>query len=205
MRIYSALYNDYAHLEEFGIGVPVTHPEDMTEKGILILHGGEDISPSLYGQKPSKYTFATAKPSKRDAIELALFNKAKMTGMPIFGICRGAQFLTAMAGGTLVQDVNGHTSNHAIDTTDGERMFVTSAHHQMCNPSGTEHELLAWSTHNRSDWYHGENGDVKMDCEPEVIYYPKIKALAVQPHPEWMSVTTDFVQYLLKLVKERLL
>jgi gamma-glutamyl-gamma-aminobutyrate hydrolase PuuD len=96
--------------------------------------------------------------------------------------------------------------NHTITTIDGEQMEVTSAHHQMCNPTGTNHELLAWSTTNRSKHYMGEfDKQIHMDCEPEVIYYPDMNALAVQPHPEWMSPDSEFVQYLYKLIEEKLL
>ncbi len=213
MKIYSALYTDYAHLQslENDIGEAVhcetiLSPASMTEYGILILHGGEDISPSLYGQTSGSYTYAKNTPSKRDRIEEMLARYAMENGYPILGICRGAQLLTALAGGTLVQDVTGHGGNHLVVTNDGRVIDVTSAHHQMCNPTGTEHELLAWSKVRRSDHYMGENDQpVQMDLEPEVIYYPKINALAIQPHPEWMSQSSEFVQYMLELVKEKLL
>lgn len=206
MKIYSALYKQDAHLSKFGDFKVVASPLELTEPGILILHGGEDISPSLYGQTPSSYTYAQEHPSKRDQIEVELFREAVSRGIGIFGICRGAQFLTAMAGGTLIQDVTNHGVDHTIDTPDGERFIVTSAHHQMCNPHGTDHELLAWSTKNRSSHYIGESDiPVYMPIEPEVIYYPKIKALAVQPHPEWMSVDSEFVQYLFKQIEARLM
>ena len=50
MKIYSALYDNPSHLQKFGEFQTVYHIDQLTEPGILLLHGGEDISPSLYGE-----------------------------------------------------------------------------------------------------------------------------------------------------------
>jgi gamma-glutamyl-gamma-aminobutyrate hydrolase PuuD len=208
MKIYSAIYNDFAHLEIFGKPDVVYLPDELeTTDSILILHGGADISPSLYGQERGKYTQADTNPSKRDKLEIALAERAIAMGIPIFGICRGAQLLTALAGGTLIQDVTGHTGGkHFITTKDGDSMIATSAHHQMCNPVNTDHELLAWSSKKQSTRYwDGNNQDVPMAVEPEVIFYPKLRALAIQAHPEWMDYRSDFVKYCINLTKTKLI
>ena len=49
------------------------------------------------------------------------------------------------------------------------------------------------------------NEHIFMDVEPEVVMFPKIKALAVQGHPEWMDSKHPFVKYNLDLIKEKLL
>ena len=97
MQIYSALYRDGAHLERFGNLNVVEDPSELKEPGILILHGGEDISPSIYGHGLSSLTRASNKPSFRDRAEVALANRAIGLGIPIFGICRGAQLACALA------------------------------------------------------------------------------------------------------------
>ena len=75
----------------------------------LYLTGGYDVDPGLYG--------ATAHPetdpprADRDAWELALLGAASDLGMPVLGVCRGAQLLNVARGGTLHQhlpDVVGH-------------------------------------------------------------------------------------------------
>ena len=63
MKVYSALYHDMAHLEDMGETKVVHYPEQLNEPGILILHGGADISPSIYGEKPNSYTTAHENPS----------------------------------------------------------------------------------------------------------------------------------------------
>lgn len=75
----------------------------------LIITGGADINPSRYGQERGPHT---AEPEDlRDSLEDTLLSSARAKGMPILGICRGAQMLNVHLGGTLHQhlpDVVGH-------------------------------------------------------------------------------------------------
>lgn len=207
LRIYSALYQDDAHLDKFGELQTVYHPSELTSRNsILILHGGSDISPSLYGQKPAKRTGAEEELSARDLSEVMLAKRAIELGIPIFGICRGAQLACALAGGSLVQHVDNHVgSHHDVVTSSGETYSTTTCHHQMMNPWKISHELIAWSAPALSDRYiiEGEE-EIDMPFEPEVVFFPQIKCLAVQGHPEWMPKHSPFVQYCLKLVEEKL-
>jgi gamma-glutamyl-gamma-aminobutyrate hydrolase PuuD len=208
MQVYSALYNDSAHLNKFGKCNVVYHPDDLTNSNsILILHGGEDISPSIYGHSTSKRTHADSSPSSRDEAEIDLAKEAIKKGIPIFGICRGAQLVCALAGGTLVQHVDNHVGgHHSVRTTDDEILSTTTCHHQMMNPWEVDHEMLAWSAPSLGSMYivEGEQ-NINMKLEPEVVLFPKIKALAVQGHPEWMQHRDPFVQYCLNLIEEKLL
>lgn len=69
----------------------------------LLLTGGGDIDPELYGERPSRYV-ANVVP-ERDDTELALVGAAMESGMPLLGVCRGLQVINVAAGGTLVQDI----------------------------------------------------------------------------------------------------
>src|SRR3990167_10197392 len=87
--LYSALdnYGGYPFHDLFDIVVPVYGPEDLiSTKGALVLWGGEDISPSIYGQRPSNHTGARIDLSRRDQLELALSSSAIKQGIPIIGI-----------------------------------------------------------------------------------------------------------------------
>ena len=206
--VYSALYGDDAHLDTFGSLETVFEPKDLKNtNSILILHGGEDISPSIYGQTPSKYTHASKKLSQRDRYEINLAEQAIKLGIPIFGICRGAQLACAIAGGSLVQHVENHvTSGHDITTSTEETYKTSSCHHQMMFPWEIEHELLAWTAPKLSDKYVIEHNEfIDVEIEPEVVFFPQIKTIAVQGHPEWMSFNSAFVQYCLEQVKRKLL
>ena len=67
----------------------------------LILTGGLDVDPSLYGAERHPLT-DPARP-ERDAWELALFRGAEERRMPVLAICRGLQLVNVARGGTLHQ------------------------------------------------------------------------------------------------------
>lgn len=79
-------------------------PADVVKEvdGIL-LPGGDDVLPSLYGAAAHP-TFDAAEPG-RDAYELELAKRAADANVPLFAICRGIQVLNVARGGTLVQDI----------------------------------------------------------------------------------------------------
>ena len=69
----------------------------------LVLTGGEDMDPRLYGAERHP---ATGDPNaSRDSWELALVDAALIRRVPVLAICRGMQLLNVALGGTLVQDI----------------------------------------------------------------------------------------------------
>lgn len=83
----------------------------------LVLGGGGDVDPALYGQAPHRYTRTISQ--ARDELEMALFLRYHRTGRPVFGICRGLQVLHVALGGPLIQ--------HLPDLLAGGR-FATERH-----------------------------------------------------------------------------
>ena len=69
----------------------------------VILSGGEDVDPALYGQAPHSRT-ERASP-ERDAYEIALVRAAFAAGLPTLAICRGLQIANVAFGGSLHQHV----------------------------------------------------------------------------------------------------
>lgn len=69
----------------------------------LILQGGADIHPRLYGQEASPHLGAVDE--LRDRFELDLLRGFAAAGKPVFGICRGLQLINVACGGTLYQDL----------------------------------------------------------------------------------------------------
>ena len=69
----------------------------------LLLTGGEDVSPTRYGEQahPSVVDVDLA----RDDFEIALITEGRRRNLPILAICRGIQILNVACGGTLVQDI----------------------------------------------------------------------------------------------------
>ncbi|MCU4673996.1 gamma-glutamyl-gamma-aminobutyrate hydrolase family protein [Microbacterium fluvii] len=85
---------------------PQPQPEAAAEAVLagldgLILTGGLDVQPELYGAERHPLT-DPARPD-RDAWELALLRGALRRGLPVFGICRGLQLINVAFGGTLHQ------------------------------------------------------------------------------------------------------
>lgn len=69
----------------------------------LVLHGGADVSPLSYGEKPLQEKWAGDK--IRDEYEIELVAAFERAGKPVFGVCRGLQLLNVAFGGTLYQDI----------------------------------------------------------------------------------------------------
>jgi putative glutamine amidotransferase len=210
MRLVSAIWEDF-HPFNLLPGVSDYHstrdPEELRAGDVLITHGGEDISPSLYGQRASDYTYADNWPSHRDEIEVALMKKAASLSIPVIGICRGAQLLCALNGGILVQHVNGHSGQHKIETITGEVLTVNSIHHQMQYPwtGKCTYEMVAWAKRNLSDVYIGEDEEhLKVDHEPEFLYYPKVRGFGIQWHPEMMQGGSPATKFVLNFIRGKL-
>ena len=175
----------------------------------FVLWGGMDIHPSYYNATAHKYNQAGNAPSARDEWEWNAMKLCKARGIPIIGVCRGAQFMCAFTGGKLIQHVSGHTNgSHNVITTDGDKFAVTTCHHQMLDLRDTNHELLAWTPDNLSRVYYGEKDldvvDRNTFKEPEVVYFPDIKGIAIQGHPEWAHEGSKFVAYCNQQISEYL-
>lgn len=195
---------------------------NLAQKGldgvdVAIFWGGTDIHPSIYGKTAHPWSQAPKNGlSDRDIFEVKMMQACRVRNIPMIGVCRGAQLMCAVAGGTLVQHVNGHSGDHAIevDLGDGETkiVYTTSAHHQMMNPEGTEHQVLGvtFGPAHRSQFYQGESQADSVKSmydkpEPEIIYFPRMKGLAIQGHPEWVNDSDPFAIVCNMLVEQYLL
>jgi len=180
-------------------GFLLEHPEKVA---LVVFTGGHDVHPELYGEDVGAYTFTSI---KRDMYEGMVFEYAFKHKIPMLGICRGAQFLCVKAGGKLVQDVNNHGGMHRIVTHDGKDLYCNSSHHQMQLPAKDAFPL-AWAEPKRSPnhYLNGDNEQIEVDREYEVVYYPKINAVGIQYHPEWLSFNHPCVQYAKEVAKSYL-
>lgn len=94
-------------LREAGARVVVLAPqepwteEELAELDGLVLSGGRDLDPALYGAD-ARSTDLPPDP-ERDAFETALYAAARRAGVPVLGICRGLQIIAAAEGGALHQ------------------------------------------------------------------------------------------------------
>src|SRR3989338_2263216 len=141
-----AIENDYIqYYESFGVTlVPIPNVskgiekyfDSMPIKGV-ILTGGNDINPALYGGKPIDGDCSDDMDNTyKRLIEIAIERK-----LPLFGNCRGGQFINVFFGGKLIQDVKEKTGvnhvnvKHKIKITDekaakflGEKEYTVNSY-----------------------------------------------------------------------------
>jgi len=159
-------------------GEPVFGRE-AAECGGLLLPGGGDICPALYGQ-PNRGSDSWDE--ERDGLELELTERFLRLGRPILGICRGLQVVNVALGGSLAQHIDGHSrregrdSRHVVEAEPGSlaerlwggRFTVNSAHHQAADRPGAGLRVTA----------RAEDGTA------EALEHETLPVWAVQWHPE---------------------
>lgn len=88
--------------------IPLSNDPEILKQQVgrldgLVLIGGGDFDPLLFGQEPMR-ALGKVTP-ERDAYDLALIRLAQAKGIPLLGICRGHQGINVANGGTLLQDI----------------------------------------------------------------------------------------------------
>lgn len=76
---------------------------ELEECDGLVLTGGHDVEPGLYGGSP--HPLITETDARRDEFERAAFARSGELGLPVLAICRGLQLVNVHLGGTLIQDI----------------------------------------------------------------------------------------------------
>ena len=160
----------------------------------LLLTGGADLDPARYGH-PSRGS--TGLEPDRDALEAEAWAAAQDRGLPVFGICRGFQAINVLAGGRLLQDVDGHAgpgwghgpaATHPLRVAPGTRLArilfptnarggvvqVNSYHHQAVRAVDLAPGLVA------SAWASSPAGDLVEGLEAADGRF----VIGVQCHPE---------------------
>jgi putative glutamine amidotransferase len=157
----------------------------------LILAGGADVDPAVYGADAHPETKGTR--TERDTFEVALARRALERDLPFLGICRGMQVMNVALGGTLLQHLpesHGHHDHRRVPGSfDGaehdvrlmagslaaraageERHETRSHHHQGVDRIGDGLQVSGWSA---------------LDELPEAVELADRRfALGVQWHPE---------------------
>lgn len=174
----------------------------LEDASLVVFTGGSDVTPGMYGAAPHPYTYNDI---ERDYAEREIFNRVRELGIPMVGICRGAQFLNVMSGGAMYQDVQGHTRSHEItDSTTGEVVYVSSTHHQMMKPSSKGILVASSTIGGAREWFEGQIfcKDVS-SLDYEVVFYEETKCLCFQPHPEFNSAEYEGMRNYFNSLLER--
>ncbi|WP_051571278.1 gamma-glutamyl-gamma-aminobutyrate hydrolase family protein [Cryptosporangium arvum] len=172
-------------------GRAVLLPPDLVDDDVLdaldglIVSGGVDVDPALYGAEPHPSTDAPQ--VDRDAGELLLIHGAFARDLPLLGVCRGAQLMAVARGGTLIQDlplgvhreVLGVFNQHPVTPVGGlvaqllgdAEFKVNAHHHQAVDDPGS---LVVTAR--------AEDGVVEAVEDPAMRF-----AVGVQWHPELLD------------------
>ena len=164
----------------------------------LLLSGGEDVDPSVYGHAPHPELGLVNR--ARDATELALLERARLRALPTLAICRGVQLVNVGLGGTLVQDLSSQRADASPHDLDDERatrvhavrveptsrlanvlgeenLHVNSVHHQAIDRLGNHVRPTAWADDGVIEGIESED--------------PRWWMLGVQWHPEELVNTQE--------------
>jgi gamma-glutamyl-gamma-aminobutyrate hydrolase PuuD len=165
----------YLHAVQLAGGVPVLIPPQLEVPALvsllqtidaLILTGGGDVDPSLYGEQPHPAVAGVS--PERDQVELASIRFALGQRLPLLAICRGMQVLNVALGGSLIQhipeavgaDIAHAVSEprdgpaHSVRIAPGSRLAglvgvdvtgVNSRHHQAVKDVGQGLVPVAWA------------------------------------------------------------
>lgn len=163
-----------------------------------VFTGGEDVHPFLYCENKNVRTYENI---KRDYYEMLVFNMCLRQNIPMVGICRGSQFLCVMSGGKLVQHVENHSESHQIELYDKRKINVTSTHHQMQLPP-KDANILGWCEKRSKVYLDGDDNNIPMDKDIEIVYYPNTNCIGMQYHPEYMQEDSEGFKLPEQLVNE---
>lgn len=121
----------------------------------LLLPGGGDVEPWRYGMEN---TASRDMDPRRDALEFAVLEQALTAGMPVLGICRGAQVINTALSGTLRQDLPGHSRAEGVDRLHhawgvpsfltelyGSSVIINSSHHQAVERPAAQLRPIQWA------------------------------------------------------------
>jgi len=157
----------------------------------LLLTGGADLDPALYGEAPLPETRSSE--PQRDATELAITRWALEKRLPVLGICRGMQMLNVACGGSLYQDL----PTQRPSAFDHEQLGQARTHiaHEVSTEPGSllarivgEQQVGVNSFHHQAVRGIGQGlrvTGVAEDGVTEAIEIPDLPfVLAVQYHPE---------------------
>lgn len=172
----------------------------------LLIPGGDDIDPALYGGNPNLPHWDINRPF--DDFEIACVRHALAVGMPLLGICRGEELLNVAGGGTLIDDIKTQKPEslkhfytialkrrkqrriavHPIRIEPDSQLFralgsdsvtVNSVHHMCIDKVSPLLRVTAWAE----------------DGTPEAVERPEYPWQGgVQFHPEWLRLETPLFQ-----------
>lgn len=170
---------------------------------LLILTGGGDVSPSIYGREDQG---SRNHSSHRYWWDIALYKAARELGMPVLGICLGMQVIGIAEGVALIQDIDSTLNTpvfhdgsasapaeHPVDICQGSflhsvfgrKALVSSFHHQVLEKVPPDYSVSARSSDGLIEAIESRNGRV----------------VGVQWHPERDSTGQPLIEAMMRIAE----
>lgn len=214
-RVDAVTGQNYAEAVALVGGLPLLAPNlapDLAETYLegadgLILTGGVDVDPELYGADPHPMLGLVDRP--RDLFEGALYRAARARGLPVLGVCRGHQLINVLAGGTLHQHLPalqgtlqheqlelGGAPSHRVKLESGtplaaafgaETVRCNSFHHQAVDRLGEGLRAVGWSGDGVVEALESTSGSFVLGVQ----WHPE---MSFQTHPEHLAPFQAFME-----------
>jgi len=161
----------------------------------LLLPGGWDVDPSLYGESPDEKVGPIDR--ELDDTELRLFRQARERELPVLGICRGQQVINVAMGGSLVQHLDDHDARaigrrhlaHSIEVDPASELGSAAGEHRI-RVNSLHHQAVKTIAPGLQQTARGEDGTVEgLESEDGLI-------VAVQCHPEELAADMPWARKL---------
>jgi gamma-glutamyl-gamma-aminobutyrate hydrolase PuuD len=173
--------------------------DNLEEADVVVFTGGPDVNPMLYGEDVHEYTTFN---DERDLEEMELYAKCLDRGIPMFGVCRGAQFLHVMNGGKLFQHIDGHHGDHPIFDLKRKKRIerISSVHHQSVMKND-DMDVIAVCSVSQKRWLDAKTYEECKRNDIEAFFYRDTCCVGVQGHPEYRGYD-HYTQWCLELIYE---
>ncbi|RDU38247.1 gamma-glutamyl-gamma-aminobutyrate hydrolase family protein [Neobacillus piezotolerans] len=207
------VHHDYHKTVAANGGIPIILPYINPEMAFemlglvdaVILSGGEDVDPNLYGQDPQRNLGRTI--LERDLVEIAIAKYAIEHDTPLLGICRGSQILNVALGGTLIQDIPSQAPESIQHTQKVARN--KDSHWVSISPDSKLHQILGTDRVRVNSIHHQALDKVADDLRVvarsadgivEAVEYAKPSrfTVGVQWHPESLAPNDEAMNRLFK-------
>ncbi|MDN6161770.1 MAG: gamma-glutamyl-gamma-aminobutyrate hydrolase family protein [Atopostipes sp.] len=190
--------------------IPLGQPKDaedyINQIDALVLSGGADVDPLLYGEEPID-KMGKIDPN-RDTFEIALIKEAIKQEKAILGICRGLQILNVVFGGTIYQDLSYYpdleinhvqktsweypthsikiANNSILEKALEEQKTINSYHHQAVKKLADPFQAIAWSNDGLVEAFESKNST------PYILALQWHAELLLESQPKNLNIFKEF-------------